>query len=123
MFQITIAIGILMVALFESCHVSLKDFLHRLFDVFSHHFVEFHHEWKPSWPSILDISLHAQDCFSYEFDSFLAVDQFNDFVVTDLWKGQDWLEHASTIPIGSPSACSKCQLDYILQKGRRWQQS
>ena len=33
MFQITITISIPTVALFESFHVSLQDFLHRLFDV------------------------------------------------------------------------------------------
>ena len=83
-FQIIIAIGILAVALFESCHMSLEDFLHRLFDVFSHHIVEFYRDWKPIWPSILGISLHAQDRFSYEFDTFF-VDQIDDFVVTDLY--------------------------------------
>ena len=45
--------------------------------------VEFYHDWKPSWPSILGISLPAQDHFSYEFDTFF-VDQFDGFVVTDL---------------------------------------
>ena len=33
-FQITIAIGILVVMLFESYHMSLEDFLHRLFAIF-----------------------------------------------------------------------------------------
>ena len=70
MFLVTVAIGILAAALFGNFYVSLKDFLHRLFDVFSHHFVEFYHDWKPSWPSILGISLHTQDHFSYKFNSF-----------------------------------------------------
>ena len=57
--------------LFESYHMSLKDFLHRLLPFLSHHFVKFHRDWKPSWHPILGISWHAQDCFSYEFDNFL----------------------------------------------------
>ena len=58
-----------MVVLFKSLHVSLKYFLHRLLDTFSHHFVKFITSGS-FLASILYVSLHIQDCFSYEFDSF-----------------------------------------------------